>query len=162
MRKSSWIVLAIVLGLGAVLTYQRLSSPLPSDEAQIAALLADGERAIERRSIRDALACVSSEYTDPAGFNRDGLRLQVIEAFRASDGYDVSLRTEGISIAGDTADVRSVVTIASLQRGERREVFDGPVTIRLKSESARRYLVFPAKSWKVVGMSGLPIGGETL
>lgn len=160
MKKSSWILLAIVVILGVPLAYQRISAPRPSNEEQIAALLADGERAIERRDVQGALACVSGQYKDPAGFNRDGLRLQLIEAFRQSDGYDVSLQTAGIRIAGDTADVQTVATIVSLHGNNRHVTFDGPVGIRLQHEPAKRYLVFPTKTWRIVGISGLPIGGE--
>ena len=157
MRRSVWIVLVIVVALGGLIGYQRISAPLLSDEQQIRTLLAEGEKAVERRSIKAALDSVSKDYSDPTGFNRDGLRLQVIEAFRTADGYDVSVQTEGIQVAGDTAEVQTEVAVVSLQKGDRHEVFSGPVTIRLAREPGRRYLVFPTKTWKVVGMSGLPL-----
>lgn len=157
MRRSTWIVLVIVVALGGLIGYQRISAPLPPDEEQIRTLLTDGEKAIEGRSIKAALDCVSKDYSDPTGFNRDGLRLQVIEAFREADGYDVSVQTEGIRVAGDAAEVRTEVAVASLQKGERHEVFSGPITIRLAREPARRQLFFPTKAWKVVGMTGLPL-----
>lgn len=160
MRRSTWIVLVLVVALGGLIGYQRLSAPLPPDEEQIRTLLTEGEKAIESRSVNGALACVSKDYSDPSGFNRDGLRLQVIEAFRSADGYDVTLQTANMRLDGDNAEVQTSATLAALDKFGRHEVFSGPITIRLKKESARRYLVLPVRTWRVVGMTGLPLGGE--
>lgn len=157
-RKSSWTAIgAIVLMLGW-LGFTRLTEPNPSDEQQIRELLAAGEAAVEQRNMRAALSCVSRDYSDPAGFDRDGLRLQIIQAFRSVDGYDVSLQTMGIVIDGDSAEVRTDISVAAFDDGGRSPMFTGPVTFRLKKEPARRLLVFTTKAWRVSGMSGLPVG----
>ncbi len=158
MKKSSWIVLATIVILGGLLAYQKLSAPLPPDDEQISALLTAGEAAVESRSVRRALSCISRDYSDPTGLNSDALRLQVIEAFRAADAYDVTMQTAEMRIAGDTADVQTLVTVAAVKDGDRHEVFEGQITIKLKKEPAKRYLVFPTKTWRVVGMAGLPLG----
>jgi hypothetical protein len=162
MRRSSWAVVVIVVMVACAFAYHRLSAPLPPDEQQIRDLLVAGESAIERRDAKAAFSCVSKDYSDPSGFNRDALRLQVIEAFRSSDGFDVSVQTDSVEISGDKAEVRTDVMLAAFQGRERHEIFSGPVTIRLQREPARRLLALPTGVWRVAGMSGLPMSPEGL
>lgn len=162
MKKSSWIVLAAVVALAAVLGYNKLFAPPLSDREQIRALLASGEAAIEGRNMSAAMACVSKGYEDESGLNRDALRLQVIEAFRNIDGYDLTVTTEEMRIDGKEAQARILVILAAVEDGERHEVFSGPITVRLREEPSRRYLVLPSKAWRVTGMTGLPLSGDGL
>lgn len=158
MRKSSlFVVIAIVL-LAGWIGYTRLSEPPLPDEQQIRTLLAAGETAVEQRNMRAAMSCVSRDYSDPAGFDRDGLRLQIVQAFRSTEGYDVSLQTIGISVNGDSAQARTDISVAAIENGSRDPVFSGPVNFELKKEPARRFLVFPVQAWRVSRISGLPAG----
>ncbi len=162
MRKSSWIALGIILAIAAALGYGKLSEPPPPDADQIRDLLARGEAAIEARNVNAAMSCVSGDYRDSTGLSRDALRLQVARAFRQVEGYDLSVMADGINPEGGRAEVTVRVILSAVENGTASQVFSGPVTISLRKEQARRYLVLPTRAWKVVGMAGLPLGGEML
>ena len=160
MKRSWWLILSVVAALAGTFLYVNSSDQPQSDEEQIRALLAVGESSIERRSVRDAMACVSEDYSDESGFNRDALRLQLIQALRTAERYDVSLQTESLAVSRDSAEVETVVALHAYQEGRMSMVFHGPVRIMLKKEPARRYLVLASSAWKVVRITGLPMGPE--
>lgn len=157
MRLSSWAILGVVVVLAGTCLYINSSDRTQPDEAQIRERLAAGESAIERRSVRDAMSCVSKDYSDASGLNRDALRLQAIQAFRSAERYDVALETKSLAVTGDSAEVETEVTIHAYEEGGAHLVFSGPVRIALKKEPARRYLVLGSSAWRVVRMEGLPM-----
>ena len=65
MRKSSWIVLGLIVVLCGLAIYMTIASAPPSDEEQIHVLLSNAQSAVERRSTPDALACIAHDYQGP-------------------------------------------------------------------------------------------------
>jgi len=159
MRKSSWAALGLIFVLVGVVAYLKFWLQAPSDEEQIRALLARGEAAIERRDLRDAFACVSRDYSDPAGFTYATLRLQAMRMFYEADGYDVAVEILGIQVDGDTAEVNADVSVTALIEDESHAAFAGPLTIELKKEDAKRCLIIPTRVWKITSISVLPTAG---
>lgn len=157
MRKSSWMVAGLICVLAAVLICVKTSGrPQPSEEEQIHTLLAKGQSAIERKDLRDALSCVSREYSDSAGFTFETLRLQGAQAFREQGKYDVVLDDTSIEIRGETAQVEAQATVLLIFGRDVHQVFSGPLSISLRKEKSKRWLVFPADAWKVIRMDGIP------
>ena len=139
------------------LTYAKMAGrPQPSEEEQIHALLATGQSAIERKDLRDALSCVSREYSDSAGLTFETLRLQGAQAFREQSKYDVVLNDTSIEIHGETAHVDTKATVLLIFGRDVHQVFSGPLSISLRKEKSKRWLVFPADAWKVIRMDGIP------
>ncbi|MHB1000545.1 MAG: Cif family virulence factor [Armatimonadota bacterium] len=160
MKKTSWIVLAIILVLLGMLFVNKVrqGSSL-SDEEQISAILVDGKAAVEEKNLRHILSYISEDYTDSAGLSSDSLRAMFIKAFRDNARYSITIKDIDMKLNGDTAYTTLDTTVyANYNPTDAQEVFTGPVQLVLKKEKSRKWLVFPADKWKVIGASGLPTG----
>ncbi len=155
MRKL-WMVLGLVFVVGGLLISLNFWLEAPSEEDQIKAVLARGEAAVERRDLGAALACVSTDYSDPAGLDYRALRLQAMQTFAQAEGYEVAVDTSGIDVNGDTAVVYTHVSVTALVEGGSYEAFVGELTIELRKEASKRCLVIPTRVWRVTSISPLP------
>ena len=157
MRKSSWVILAVMCILAAALVYLRIAGrPQPSDEDQIHALLAKGASAIEHKEVRSALSCISRDYSDSAGLNFEKLRFHVIEAFRVEEQYDVLLENTSIRLQGDAAFVEAQASVALVFGTKSDMIFSNPISISLREERTKRWLIIPTTSWKITSIDGIP------
>lgn len=158
MRRSSWAVLGMICALAGVLICLRTAGRTQlSEEDQVHSLVAKGQTAIERKDLRGALSRVSRDYSDPAGFNFETLRLQAIQAFRTDDSYKVVLENTSIRVQGDDALVEADVSVAVISDNKKMHwVFTGPMNISLRNEKSKRWVVVPVKTWKVISIGGLP------
>ena len=164
MRRSSWVVLSLIVLLTAGLVYARMASrPTLSDEEQIQAVIAKGQSAVERKDLKDAISCISRHYSDSSGLKYDTLRLQVARAFQERGEYDVTLENASVAIKGDTATVQVDVTLDLLSQGKRRREYSGRMDLLLSKEASKHWLVVPVESWKVTEIGGLSaVGGEVV
>lgn len=160
MKKSSWIILIIVLVLFGVLIYQGTSNHSNlSDEEQISALLSDGRSAVEQKSLRRALTYISDDYTDSSGLSADAVRAMLIRAFRDNAKYSVVLADTNIQIKDENALVSFTATVyANYNPTDAMEVFSGPIQLQLRKEKSRKWFIIPVSNWRITGASGLPTG----
>lgn len=158
MRKV-WAVLALTLVAGGLFGFFKFWLQAPSDEEQIRALLAKGEAAIERRDLGVAMTCVSRNYSDPAGLTYKTLRLYAMQALYEVDRYDLAVTISDIEVDGDTAKIRTLLSLTAFVESHSYEAFAGPLTMGLKKEDAKRLLVIPARVWKITSIAVLPTAG---
>lgn len=159
MKLSYWLLLAIVCILGGFYAYfVTANSVQESDQVQIQTLLTDAKAAIEQKNIRRVMSYVSRNYHDHYGLNYDSLKLQVVQALRTEDNYQIVLENTLIETAKETATVRTRVTVllGSATNGGLEPVFKKDVTLHLQKEKAKRFLILPSMAWRVTSISGLP------
>ena len=158
MKRSSWIVIALILAIAvALVAVKSAGKPRLSDEDQIHALLVKGQTAIRHKDLKAAMSCVSTSYSDRNGFKYEVLRVQAIQAFQQEGSYDCLLENTAISLHRDTASVRATVAISLASGTSLQTVFSEPITIHLKKEQSRRWLILPVESWKIIGIDGLTV-----
>lgn len=158
MKRSSWIILAVIVVLMVVQICIKLSAPSDiSDEDQIRALLETAQNAVQNRSARTAMDCVSKNYSDAAGNTYTTLRVLARKGMRTPVNLHVDMVTSSVEIHEKTAAVETNITVSSQYReNEPQEVFSHHVKIALTKESYRRWLFFSAYKWKISSISGLP------
>jgi hypothetical protein len=158
MKRSSWIVIALILAIAVALAVFKDASKLRlSDEDQIHALLVKGQTAIRHKDLKAAMSCVSTRYSDRSGSKYEALRVQAIQAFQQEGNYDCLLENTTISLDRDAASVQTTVTISLASGTSLHTVFSEPITIHLKKERSRRWLILPVESWKIIGIDGLTV-----
>lgn len=161
MKKSSWLIIVLILGLSAGLLAVKSANRAPlSDADQIHMLLAKGQAAIEQKDLKDATACVSRSYRDPSGTKFEQLRVQMIQAFQQEGKYDVLIEGTSIRVTGDTALVKASVSIRLASKSSMHRLFSSPITIDLAKEKSKHWLVFPSQEWKITSIAGAPTGFE--
>lgn len=155
-RKSSWLALGliVVIAVGLVITHRATRQPL-STEDEIRLFLARVEAAIERKDLQAALSCVDRDYSDPAGYTYESLRLQGVQALRAEGRYDVSMEEMLINVQNDQSLVQAEVSIALISNDTIHHVFTAPVKFHLNKKSERQWLVVPVKRWKIHQIDGI-------
>ena len=154
MRKVTFVLLPlIVIGLAA--GYFVFSRERGSDSDQITAMIERGRQGIERKSLNTAASCLSKSYSDQYGMNYDRIRVWAAQAFRAETSYEVAVDAPQVTVQGDQAQARTHVVVSTVASGDRQQVFSGDVLLRLRKERVRRYLIFPAREWKVISMEGI-------
>lgn len=162
MRRSSKVALILALlllgGSAVLLVQSSASSPRP--EALIREALRDAEEAAQKRSVRGVMEIVSHTYKDAAGFNKDRLRLALVNALRQAQGaaYDVQVSAPRITMdkaRPDQAIVMTTITVTERQNGG--NLWGGQeVTLVMRKEMQRRWLVFTEPRWRVTSVVNLP------
>jgi ketosteroid isomerase-like protein len=157
MKKTSWAILIVILMLILFLVYENASQNKDmSGEEQISSLIIDAKSAVEHKDLRRTMSYISDDYTGSDSMSRSQMQAYIIKAYRDSDRYSIAITKADIQVTGDTAKADLDVKIYSSYNHQNDEVFNGPVTILLKKEPARRWLIFPTSKWRVSGASGLP------
>jgi hypothetical protein len=147
-----------LLMIAAILGYFFATHPKRAltDQEQIQAALAEGERAAEDHDIPALLGLVSKDYKDDAGLNREKLRLLLADAFRNQSETWVTLNDEKIDARDDEANVSVFVTLEGRARDSGASWRnDYPLTLHFKKEPGISFLVFPTKRWRVVSAEGI-------
>jgi hypothetical protein len=158
MKRSSWLVIALILAIAVALAvFKAAGKPRLSDEDQIHALLVKGQTAIRHKDLKAAMSCVSTSYSDRSGSKYEALRVQAIQAFQQEGNYDCLLENTTISLDRDAASVQTTVTISLASGSSLHKVFSEPITIHLKKEQSRRWLILPVENWKIIGIDGLTV-----
>ena len=164
MKPSSKRILGIVAALAvalAVLILLRL--PGPSDQDQILAQLESARAAGERHNVGGIMKIISADYHGSTSFdsNVDELHFFLAKMVgRGGEAVQVSLTAPSVRVHGDTADSTSQVTVRPSGGGP--PLYNAPVTMHWKREDGTRWLVLPAKVWRVVGADyPAPAGDES-
>ena len=161
MRKIVWIVL---ITLAAVYTtYALVTLDRRSDEAQIAALVASGTKAVGERDLSTAMSCISKKYKDKSGMNYERLRAVIAQTLQAENDYTVNTTTQNVELNGDKVIVEVHVDVKSKNDGS--SMYDRNLTINMHKESARHALILPVKVWRVTSFTNLglnALGGGLL
>jgi len=158
MKRSSWAIVGIICALAAALVYFHASGrPKPLGEEHIQMLLAKGQSAIERKDLKGVMSCISKDYSDSAGFTFDILRAQALEVIGTEGQYDVLLEHTSVEAHRNTAIANTQVTVyLVLDHHRMHQFFNGPITLHLRKEKSKRFLVIPTRIWKVARIDGLP------
>ena len=162
MRASSKIgfaVAALLLALGLTIVFWGRRTP-PTPEALIAQSLNDAEEAAKRRDARGVMDVVSESFK--AGpLTRKTLNLQLIRAFQSGRGvdYDVQVnRPTVLPSPGGREDERLVVSrFAVFYAATGDDIWSTePVTIVMRREWQRKWLVLREPRWRVVSVANMP------
>lgn len=162
MKKALRILAAAAIVIAAALVYFAITEArCPSDEAQIRALLAKGELAIEHKNMKDAMSCVARDYTDDAGNTYDGLRAELQVYFLQQGKYDVAVKDVLIKVAKNTAIAATFTSVSLVYEGGGRDaLYSHPVDLIFYKEKTRRCMVLPVSRWKVTCVLGIPTESE--
>ncbi len=147
-------LLAVVLGV-----YILLRLPGPSDRDQILAQMESARAAAQNHNVSGIMKVISAEYkgSSPFDANVDTLHFFLSKVVgQGNSSALVSLSPPSIQVHGDTADSVSQVTVQG-NGGS----YNSPITLHWRREDGTRWLVFPAKVWRVVGSEyQAPSGGD--
>lgn len=162
MRRSSLVTLVIALIFLAVGGFWMLGSrgAPPPPETLIARSLQDAEDGARRRSVSQVMDVISEDFNS-GGLNRDRLRLLVARSVRQGRGvnYDAHVNAPRIlpSPKGDP-DQRLVITKMSVfYTGTGEDIWKSEaMTLVMRKESRRRWLVFEEPYWRIVSVANLP------
>jgi hypothetical protein len=128
-----------------------------SDEEQIQMLLLNGRNFIERKDIKGVMSCISKDYHDQYGRTYSSLKAEVFQALKTYDNYNVILEDTSTQILGNTASVRTKVTVLlSSQSNHVEPIFKGYIVLNLRKERTKRFLILPVNTWKVLSATGPP------
>ena len=144
-----WGAVALLV-CGYLVARPAVTHETAADEAQVRALIAAGEQAIERHDVQAAMACVSRDYEDSNGLTYRALRIRVAQDVRSVPDVNLGGRVLDVQITGDEARVSYRVSV----QGEGQLYFNGTLTLSLKKEPVWRYLIFRGKGWKLIGAEG--------
>ena len=153
-----------LLGVAALLSvalgvFVLLRLPQPSDQEQILAQIEFARDAAQRHDVAGIMKIVSAHYHGDSDFdsNVDELHFFLGRTIGKSDtAGQVSLSPPAVQVHGTTADSVSQVT-ANWTGG----TYSSLVTLHWQREDGTRWLIFPAKVWRVVGAQyQAPSSGE--
>jgi hypothetical protein len=143
-RQLAVVGIAVVL-IAAGLAGYFLTRPQPTDEQKIVALIAQGQRAVERRNSTGLTRLISKAYDDPYGYNREQLVGQIVGWMRSGQEMQVVPEIVDLQFNGDFADVKLRVWMAW---GQGAAAGGEPfrMTVRLRREG-RTWRVISAEGW---------------
>jgi ketosteroid isomerase-like protein len=133
----------------------------PPTETLIRATLEEAAEAARRRDVSGVMATVSGDYKD-SNFNKDRLRLVLARAMRdaAASGirYDITMAVRHIALTKEKPDTATVIAVVSVYNTASRDIIWGgqPITLVMRRETARRWLVFPEDRWRIASVVNLP------
>jgi hypothetical protein len=155
-----WIVVALlVFGGGALAMSVQARMPKGNDAAQIRAMLDAAEQAVESRNVSGMMRHVSEEYRDGNGLRRDQIRLYTMQTLRDAERVDVTISEPSLRIQvepdGKSATLSGDFSLSlSDTLGTAFPTRHFHLTLDLKKEPARIFLVFPTHAWRVVSADG--------
>ena len=156
MRKIGFFIVGVILVV-LIVGYLAANRDRGPDTDQISALIERGRQAIEHKALDTAMSCISKNYHDDNGLNYDQARMLTSNAFRANKKLYAAVDSPDIQISGEEALARTHVSIVTVNDKEivPPVAFSGDVVLHLKKERIRRYLIFPARDWKVIKIDGI-------
>jgi hypothetical protein len=157
--KIALIAATLLLALGGVFALGTRQPDTPPEEL-IRQSLQDAENAARNRNASGVIEVISDDFQ--AGmWNRDRLRLVVIRSIRSSRGVDYDVRVNAPRILpspkGDP-DQRVVISkMAAFYSGSGDDIWgSGPLTMVMRKESRRKWLLFSEPRWRVVSIANVP------
>ena len=161
MKKRSWFALAAALLLfltgGLLILGQR---PQPRPETLITEALRQAEEAAKKRNTAGVMQIVSEKYKDSSNQSKEKLRTQLTRAYLLARGveFDVQVQPPKITFSTNKPDEALVMTtITVINTGTRDELWGGvPLTLVMRREPERRWLLFPQDRWRIISVVNLP------
>ena len=151
-----WYLLVLIVLVAAVVVYIKVAAqPQLSDEAQIKAMLQQGETAIESKDSKFLTSCISQKYSDHYGNKCDTMRMELIQLMQDGGTYDVKTGAPVIAVNGDKATAALAVAV-TLTSGEYGHSFSHPMTFTFAKEKAKRLLFLHTQVWRVTSVDHLP------
>lgn len=162
MKTSSKIVLAaalVLLGAAGLLVGQRQAPP--TREELIRQSLRNAEEAAQRRDVRGVMEVISNDYKDARGLNKARLRLLLTRSINQGRGVDYNVKINQPRIFPDKAEPEKkalVVTKFAVFYAENNGNIWGTdaVTLAMRKESRRKWLLFSTPVWRIVSVANLP------
>jgi hypothetical protein len=153
------IAALLVLALIVVIL---LHLPGPSDTDQILAQLESARVAAQRHDVSGIMKIVSANYHGNTDLDANGDQLHFLLIHfvgQTDDPVQVTLSPPGVQIHGSTAETLGQILVRSSQ--DSSVLYSGPLDLTWKQENGTKWLVFPAKVWRVTGAQfTAPEGGE--
>ncbi len=153
------VALLVVLGLAGAALFMSLGGPRLSDQEQVYNILEELQGAVGKGSVDGVFKHVSHDFKFGA-VTRQQAELQLMQVFRSASSTAVAFRNPQINVNGDTASltVDTELSGASGQAANVTTFYKGTVTMDLRREATRRWVVFPGYEWKItrVEASGSP------
>jgi hypothetical protein len=149
------VSLAIVLacyGLFAYLTLDRRS-----DRDRIESMIKDTVEAINQRDLGGTVACLSEDYSDAEGMNRDRLRMLVAQAFRAQPDYVAMAELGNVDLRGSRAAVELHAVVKN-KLGE--PIYDRNIILRLDKQKSRHAWILSTHVWRVARVENLGLASQ--
>ncbi|MDO8586778.1 MAG: hypothetical protein Q7T82_07015 [Armatimonadota bacterium] len=154
MNRNRALMLLVIVAVAAGVYYQiSLNQETGSAEQQIAAVIQRAESGVERGDARMAMSVVSRDYKDDMGTTYSLLRIRATDALNSNAQPDVTLANSRFSITGDHGTLQTHVRVGDRRTEE--TLFDHDLTIHLRKEKLRKYLIFRTREWRVVSVQGL-------
>jgi hypothetical protein len=162
-------LLAMILGL-----FVWFHLPGPSDQAQILAQMESARAAAQQQNVGGIMKVISASYhgSTPYDSNVDELHFflmhlagqgseigQGLGAGQGNGAIQVILSLPGVQVSGDTAISTAQLSIRSANTGQ--TLYASPITLDWKKENGTKWLIFPAKVWRIVGSQFNVPGGSS-
>ncbi|MCC6485204.1 MAG: nuclear transport factor 2 family protein [Armatimonadetes bacterium] len=146
MNKTFLTALAIAVALGAGWLASR---PRGTDQQQIQNVLTGLTAAAEKRDIWRTLSHVSRDYKGVGG-SYDQVRLILLQTFRDSSSIQIALHPPQISVHADSAVATTDANARITSNSGASAQYAGLVTLRLKREERKRWLIYPVQRWTII------------
>jgi hypothetical protein len=165
MKPSSKITLAVagaLLAVAALLVVVN-TRPRPDRDTLIKSALSEVEQAAKARSVGGVMQFVSSDYKDASNLNKDRLALMLARSYRMARGQRYNVHVNVLKIVPDAQDPKNAAlvfaTVAVLDPASGQELYGNsgqPLTLQMRREPGRRYLLFPEDHWRIVSVVNMP------
>lgn len=149
------VTLAVALASYTLFAYVTVDRR--GDEAKIKSLIDRTVVAVNKRDIGGAMRCVSENYKDAEGLNRDRLRVLCAQAFRSEPEFTATAEVDSSSVQATEATV-SLRAFVKTRKNE--SVYDHRLVLTLRQEPARHMLLVPTKVWRVVSVDNLGLADQ--
>lgn len=155
MRLLFSVSLAIALACYGLFAYVTLDRR--GDEAKIESVVKDTVDALNKRDLGGTLRCLSQDYKDDEGLNRDRLSVLVAQALRSQPNFIASAELVSIDLHGG----RATVTLRALVMGKLGDViYNRKLVLDFRKEDGRHALIMPTKVWRVVSVQNLGFASQ--
>lgn len=154
MKKLLIVVLSVII-IGLIGGYVAVNSGQGNDEKQILSVMERGQQSIEKKSASMTKSCISENYSDDFGMNRQKICSTAAQAFTAQCDYEVELSAPQITVNNDQAEAKTHFKLWSVASGDRQQQISTDLVLHFKKETGRRYFIYPVKEWKVIKIDGL-------
>jgi len=165
MKTTSKIALAVagvLLAVAALLVVVNIR-PRPDRDTLIKASLTEVEHAAKARSVGGVMQFVSSDYKDASNLTKDRLTLVLARSYRMARGTRYNVHVNVLKVVPDAKDPKNAAlvfaTVSVLDPNSGQELYGSggqPLTLQMRREPGRRYLVLPEDHWRIVSVVNMP------
>ncbi len=160
--KIALVVASVLLTVAALLVIVN-TRPRPDRDTLIKSSLAEVEQAAKARSVGGVMQYVSSDYKDASNLNKDRLTLILARSYRMARGTRYNVHVNVLKVVPDAHDPKNAALIFAavsvLDPASGQELYGSggqPLTLQMRREPGRRYLVLPEDHWRIVSVVNMP------